>query len=75
MNKFNQWFLTELVTPPVISYRALSFSYPHGFRPGLRIGLAGVQLSIDRDNIRGVHYEIITSNIVYNHLIHCFTLK
>jgi len=35
------------VTPPVISYSALPFSYPRSFRLGPPIVLAGVHLSSD----------------------------
>jgi len=38
------------VTPLVISYRALPSSYPHGFRPGPPVGLAGVHLYTDHNS-------------------------
>ena len=51
------------MTPSVISYWALPFSYPCGTRSGPPIDLAGVHLSQIVTVIR-VHYQIIIINAV-----------
>jgi len=63
------------VTPSVISYTELPFSYPRDFRPGPSIGLAGTHLSIDRNSIKGFHYQIITSNCSLHSSHSLFYLK